>query len=77
MTSRRTTLRAANARARLLATFATAPDSVALHMGAPQRWRALFGRAVARLYRAETARLARLLDSARIATAPEVPDECS
>jgi hypothetical protein len=51
-TTRRTTLRAAWVRARLLATCAGEPDSVAMHMGAPPRWRALFGRAVARFYRA-------------------------
>jgi hypothetical protein len=63
MTSRRTTLRAAWVRARLLAACAGEPDDVAMHMGAPQRWRSLFGRAVARFYRAEIARLARLPDT--------------
>ena len=95
MTSRRTTLRAAYARARLLAECkreviaAETPDPVerarrlceasahphalvgsTLGAGVPVRWQPLFGRTVLRYYRAEMARLARLLDSPRIATTP-------
>ena len=40
------------------------PDDVALHMGAPPRWRALFGRTVLRCYRAELARAARAVEQA-------------
>lgn len=40
------------------------PDDVALHMGAPPRWRGLFGRTVLRCYRAELTRLARAAEQA-------------
>ncbi len=70
MTGRRSTIRQARLWARLLLPEAFVlqhlledarqrPDDVALHMGAPPRWRALFGRTVLRCYRAELARAAR------------------
>lgn len=61
MTGRRSTIRQARLWARLLAPIAPGPqpDDVALHMGAPPRWRGLFGRTVLRCYRAELARAAR------------------
>lgn len=70
MTGRRSTIRQARLWARLLLPEAFVlqhlledarqrPDDVALHMGAPPRWRGLFGRTVLRCYRAELARAAR------------------
>ena len=61
MTGRRSTIRQARLWARMLVRMAprSQPDDVALHMGAPPRWRGLFGRTVLRCYRAELARLAR------------------
>jgi hypothetical protein len=66
MTGRRSTIRQARLWARLLAPIAPGPqpDDVVLHMGAPPRWRALFGRAVLRCYRAELARAARAVEQA-------------
>ncbi len=66
MTGRRSTIRQARLWARLLARIAPGPqpDDVALHMGAPPRWRGLFGRTVLRCYRAELARAARAVEQA-------------
>lgn len=49
---------------RLLEDARQRPDDVALHMGAPPRWRGLFGRTVLRCYRAELTRLARAAEQA-------------
>ena len=67
MTGRRSTIRQARLWARLLAPIAPGPqpDDAALHMGAPPRWRALFGRTVLRCYRAELARAAQPLAPAQ------------
>ncbi len=75
MTGRRSTIRQARLWARLLLPEAFVlqhlledarqrPDDVALCMGAPPRWRALFGRTVLRCYRAELARAARAVEQA-------------
>jgi hypothetical protein len=73
MTGRRSTIRQARLWARLLLQAFVLqhlldarqrPDDVALHMGAPPRWRALFGRTVLRCYRAELARAARAVEQA-------------
>lgn len=66
MTGRRSTIRQARLWARLLAPIAPGPqpDDAALHMGAPPRWRGLFGRTVLRCYRAELARAARAVEQA-------------
>lgn len=66
MTGRRSTIRQARVWARMLVRMAhrSQPDDVALHMGAPPRWRALFGRTVLRCYRAELARMARAAEQA-------------
>lgn len=66
MTGRRSTIRQARLWARLLLPedARQRPDDVALHMGAPPRWRALFGRTVLRCYRAELARAARAAEQA-------------
>ena len=66
MTGRRSVIRQARAWARMLVRMAhrSQPDDVALHMGAPPRWRGLFGRTVLRCYRAELTRLARAAEQA-------------